>query len=372
MHRIQPVKLWIAGGQFRLAWGANRTGSVVVVVTSIDPRLSEAVIPPSVLAGVVEIGQREGLPVALWCSGTGVTPVQLVTSESIKVSFRQAATILRRAVHAMPGRPLGMQVGGRDVLLTFGMLGVAMQSCATVADAVAVGLELHQASGSLTDMDAEVIGNDLVLSVHERAPEPDLVAFLCEEAFCSTMLFIRSVFGPDMSPKYVEFAYPAPPYEREYRRFFGCPVQLGAHANRMVFESSVLDDPSPTHHEPTRAVAVEACRRLLDLEGARPDITVAIEALLTQNLRNTLTMTEAANRLHVTERTLRRQLADAGERFSTVRDKVRERRATFLVVESTMTVDAVAHEVGFSDAREFRRAYIRWTGHPPTHQRRQR
>lgn len=340
------------------------------MTSSIDPRLDEAVIPPSVLAGVVEIGQRQHLPVAAWCSGTGVTPAQLVTSEDIKVSFRQAATVLRRAVRAMPGDPLGMQVGARDVLLTMGLLGVAMQSSATFADAAAVAMELHQASGSLVDIDVEVVGTDLVLSVHERAPEPELVAFLCEEAFCSAMLSVRSLLGADTAPKYLELTYAAPRYAREYGRFFGCPVQFGVHANQMVLDSSVLTERLTTHHEATRGAAVEACRRLLDLGGQRRGITVAVESLLSQNLRRPASMADAAKQLHVTERTLRRQLADAGERFSAVRDRVRERRATFLLVESPMPVEAIAREVGFSDAREFRRAYIRWTGNPPTHARR--
>jgi AraC-like DNA-binding protein len=342
------------------------------VVTSVASRLNEGVIPPTVLAGVVEIGQRQGLPVGAWCDGTGVTPAQLVASGTVKVSFRQAVAILRRALRAMPGRPLGMQVGGRDVLLTFGILGTAVQSCATVADAMAVGVELHQAAGSLLDIDAEVTGADVVMELHERAPEPELLAFLCEEAFCSTLVLIRSVFGVDVSPKYIELAYPAPSYVQEYRHFFRCPVHTGAVANRMVFDSSVLAETFPAHNELTRSVAVDACRRLLELEGPRPDITVAIEALLNQNLRRPMTMADAAQQLHVSERTLRRQLADAGERFSAVRDRLRERRATFLLLESTMTVDAIAHEVGFSDGREFRRTYLRWTGHPPTHQRRGR
>jgi AraC-like DNA-binding protein len=340
------------------------------VTSSIDPRLDEAVIPPSVLAGVVEIGQRQRLPIAAWCSGTGVTPAQLVTSENIKVSFRQAATILRRAIRAMPGEPLGMQVGARDTLLTMGLLGVAMKSSATFADAAAVAMELHQASGSLVDIEVEVFGTDLILSVRERAPEPELVAFLCEEAFCSAMLIVRSLLRADMTPKYLELAYPAPGYARAYGRFFRCPVQFGAHANQMVLGSSVLTERLPTHHEATRGAAVEACRRLLDLGGRRRGITVAVESLLSQNLRRPVSMADAAKQLHVTERTLRRQLADAGERFSAVRDRVRERRATFLLVESPMPVEAIAREVGFSDAREFRRAYIRWTGHPPTHGRR--
>ena len=339
------------------------------MATSSDPRLREAVIPPSVLAGVVEIGQREGLPVASWCAGTGVSPTQLVQSEEVRLSFRQAATILRRAIGAMPGRPLGMQVGGRDVLLTFGMLGVAMKTCATVADALAVGLELHQASGSLIDVGSEQTGNGLLLQLHERSPEPDLIAFLCEEVFCSTLLLIRSVLGPDRSPEYIEVSYPAPAYAREYRQFFRCPVRFDADVNQVMFGSSLLDEPFPTHHLPTRAVAIAACRSLLNIEGSRSDITVAVETLLSRNLRQPLSMTQAAQHLHVTERTLRRQLAAAGESFAQARDRVRERRATYLLRESTLTVDAIAREVGFGDAREFRRAYIRWTGIPPSHQR---
>ncbi len=270
----------------------------------------------------------------------------------------------------MPGVPLGMQVGARDVLLTMGLLGVAMQSSATFADAAAIAMELHQASGSLVDIDVEVLGADLVLALHERAPEPELVTLLCEEAFCSAMLVIRSLLGADTTPKYLELTYAAPTYARDYGLFFRCPVRFGAHANRMVLTSSVLADTLPTHHEATRAAAVEACRRLLDLGGRRRGTTAAVESLLSQNLRRPLSMAQAAEQLHVTERTLRRQLADAGERFSAVRDRVRERRATFLLVESPMTVESIAREVGFSDAREFRRAYIRWTGNPPTHQRR--
>ena len=342
----------------------------VLVGPRIKPRIDEAVIPPLVLAGVVEIGQRQNLSVAEWCAGTGVTPTQLVASEDIKVSFRQAAAILRRAVAAMPGRPLGMQVGGRDMLLGLGMLGVAMKSSATFADAVDLAWELHQASGSLVDIEFEVSGPDLVMSLHERAPEPEIEPFLCEEALCCAIVFIRSILGESISPKYLELAYAAPVYAQEYRRFFHCPVRFDVPGGtRMVLDSALMANPSPTHSEATRAAAVEACRRLLDLDGRRPDITVATETLLSQNLRRPPSMAATAKQLHMTERTLRRRLAETGERFSTLRDRVRERRATFLLIETAMAVEAIAAEVGFSDVREFRRAYVRWTGHPPTARR---
>ncbi|MCZ4607780.1 AraC family transcriptional regulator [Streptomyces sp. Lzd4kr] len=338
--------------------------------TYLDPRLSEAVIPPSVLAGVVEIGQREACPINPWFSGTGVAPAHLVTAEPVKVSFRQAATILRRALRALPDRPLGMQVGGRDALLTFGILGMAIRSCATAADALAVGLDLHQASGSLVDMELEVNGQEFALRLHERSPEPELIAFLCEEVLCSILALSRSIFEDDQTPVRVELSYPAPPYIQEYQRFFRCPLRFNAEANRMFFSASQLDRPIPTRNDPIRAAAVDTCRRLLDSGRGNPDIIVAVETLLSRNLRQPLSMAGTARLLHITERTLRRQLAAAGERFSTVRDRVRRRRATFLLRESRLKIAEIAAEVGFSDTREFRRAYIRWTGHPPSAERR--
>ncbi len=118
-------------------------------------------------------------------------------------------------------------------------------------------------------------------------------------------------------------------------------------------------------------LAVDACRRLLDA-GSEPDIVGAVESLLGGTLHSPMSMVEAAERLCVTERTLRRQLDRAGQRFSDVRDRVRERRATFLLRQSGFSITAIAAEVGFSDPREFRRAYRRWTGHAPSAARKAR
>ena len=54
-------------------------------------------------------------------------------------------------------------------------------------------------------------------------------------------------------------------------------------------------------------------------------------------------MAQAAKHLHVTERTLRRQLADAGQLFSGVCDRVRERRATFLLVDADRRHGSIAN-----------------------------
>lgn len=329
-------------------------------------RLTAAVIPPSVLAGVIAVGQGEGIDVSRWFAGTGLIPAQIVAADAPRVSFRQASTVLRRAVRAIPGRPLGLQTGARDVLLTFGMLGVAIRSCATLAEALSVGVELHQAAGSLVDIEVEYFPNELALRFYERSPDPELVAFLCEEALCSTTVLMRSLLGPDQHPTYVELSYPQPTYWREYQRFFRCPIRYGGDANRLMFPMAVLEQPLSTPDLSMHAAAIDACRRLLDPRGATSDVVAAVRTLIDANLRRPLRIDEVAEHLHMSERTLRRQLRAAGESFVGIRDRIRERRSTFLLTESQLSVAAVAAEVGFSDGREFRRAYRRWTGTVPS------
>ncbi|MFI9508083.1 AraC family transcriptional regulator [Nocardia sp. NPDC052566] len=338
-------------------------------MAKLDPFLNAATIPPTILYRLEGIATRRGYVTDAWFAGTGVTADQLGLP-GVKLSFHQTAQILRRALRMLPDEPFGMMVGVRDVDAGLGMLGLAMRSCSTVGGALELGMQLHQAMGSVLDFEAEYFGDKVAVRLHERAPEPELLRFLCEDALTALGVFARSLVGGTGSPTLLQLRYPEPGYGAEYRRFFRCPVQFDAEANRMVFPAWQLDQPLPTHSEASRALAIDACLRLLDPGDTRPDIIASVEAMMSRNLRQPLTMAEVASRLSITERTLRRQLTDAGTRFSALRDDVRHRRAAYLVAETRMTIAEIAAEVGFSDPREFRRAFIRWTGGPPSAARR--
>lgn len=330
---------------------------------------STASIPTSVLVNVADVAERANLPVDRWLTAAGLGEIQLRSPEA-RVSFRQAADFLRRAVRAMPDRGLGIEVGSRDMYLSFGVLALAVRSSETLSAAMDVGLELHQTTGSLMDIDVQFLDGISALRARERSPEPVILPFLCEELFCSILVMIRSVLEDTRAvPEYVQFSYPAPRYAHLYREFFGCPVLFDADANRLALSRRLLERPLPGRDPSTHAVAVAACRNMLDKTEYRDDLVFVVETMLRDSLRDPPTMSRVAARLNMTERTLRRRLGSSGERFSALRDRLRSEQATRLIRETTLPIHRIAAEVGFEDAREFRRAYIRWTGHPPTHER---
>ena len=90
------------------------------------------------------------------------------------------------------------------------------------------------------------------------------------------------------------------------------------------------------------------------------------------NLAEDPKLAAIAARLHVSERTLRRQLSQEGTSFHAIHDRLRIERALALLQEPKTSIAAVGAQVGFRDPREFRRAFKRWTGAPPSAARAQR
>jgi len=81
-------------------------------------------------------------------------------------------------------------------------------------------------------------------------------------------------------------------------------------------------------------------------------------------------MKAVASSLKMTDRTLRRRLAEEGTSFSTISSHVKYSVATRHLKGSEVSIEQVAELAGFSDPANFRRAFIRWTSMTPAQFRR--
>lgn len=151
----------------------GKIGHTNAAMTQNDHRFTEANIPTLLIAGLADHAHEKGLNTERWFAGQGLTIAHIRQSETM-ISFRQAAVIIRRALRALPSEPLGLHVGSRDALASFGMLGFAMLSSQNVREAFATGLKYHLASGSLMDVEAETTTTEVALRLHERFPDPEL------------------------------------------------------------------------------------------------------------------------------------------------------------------------------------------------------
>ena len=331
-----------------------------------DPRYTAAVIPTTILAVLAQIADAERVAVEPWLAGLGITRAQ-IDDATVRVSYRQASLIIKRALRAIPRSSFGLEVGAHQSSGTFGIMGLAMMTARTFGEAVAIGIEHADITGALMDVEMETTNvREVALIARPRFPDEDILVFLCEELFASTLQLARSLVGPAFKPVRLELTYPTPPHAADYRKLFGCEIRFGANRNRLVVGAQWLDMHLPTHHPVSAQQALAICREQAAQIKRQSEIVASVERILRRRLAEHPTLGDVASSLNLSERTLRRHLAAAGRVYRDIHDQLRTERALELLSAGALSIADIGSEVGYSDAREFRRAFKRWTGAAPT------
>jgi AraC-like DNA-binding protein len=75
---------------------------------------------------------------------------------------------------------------------------------------------------------------------------------------------------------------------------------------------------------------------------------------------------DLASSLNLSERSLRRKLAQEGLSVRGLLDQARKARAMELMADARGSLTNIAMQTGFSDVRAYSRAFKRWTGKSPS------
>ena len=334
--------------------------------TATDPRLTTASIATNILSGLCLMAEERGIACEPWFAGLPLARAQ-VDDAAVRVSYRQASRVVQRALRDLPDADVGLRLGRQQTVGNFGLLGLAMMTARTFGDAVAIGLQYSPVSGSLMDLELDTSEPDaLALVASPRAPEEAILPFLCEELFASTLMLCRGLVGPSFRPLRLELAYPAPAYAQEYEALFECEVRFDMPRNRKLVDPTWLPRRLPAWNPVSAQQALALCRAQMPRGTGSGEIVAAVRQLLRARLHENPGLGDIAAELHLTERTLRRQLVAAGSGFRLLHDEVRSERARELLRAGDLPIAQVGASVGFRDAREFRRAFKRWTGGTPS------
>ena len=329
-------------------------------------RLSIANLPTNMLCSLVLLAGEFGVNCETWFTGLRLNPREIQDPQA-RVSYRQATEVIRRALPTLPMDDVGLTIGGNQNGSNFGLLGLAMRMAPNFGEAVSIGLTYQRNLGPLMDLQLVQQESDAVTLVATTPIEvPEILPFLCEELFSSVLMLARELAGPEFHPMRIDLSYPAPTYAARYTQMFDCDVRFSQAQNRMLVDRRWLALPFANYNPVGSQQAWGLCQAQLAAAAASGETTAAVERQRRPRLRENPQMTEIATALHLSERTLRRQLAEEGQRFSDIHDRVRTERALVLLQEQDLTIAQVGTQLGFNDVREFRRAFKRWTGNTPS------
>lgn len=162
------------------------------------------------------------------------------------------------------------------------------------------------------------------------------------------------------------FPFPAPPHADAYRHMFpGGPLEFNAVRAEIRFDARYLALPLRRDEKALRQMLQRALP-LTVLQYRRDRLLVAQvrQALLAQPEQGHGAEGIAAL-LHMSTRTLHRQLKEEGASLQELKDEVRCERAKDLLYRSGKPVKQVAASTGFRNEKSFSRAFRQWTGMSP-------
>jgi AraC-like DNA-binding protein len=161
------------------------------------------------------------------------------------------------------------------------------------------------------------------------------------------------------------FPFTAPPHRDAYALMFAPEVRFGAAQTRFSFDERYLALPLQRDERALRTML----RRALPLTVLqyRRDRLLGqrVHELLRTHPEQAGNADALAARLHVSSRTLHRQLKDEGTSLQSIKDTVRREHATLQLQRTDKPIKQIALAVGFRNEKSFSRAFREWTGQSP-------
>jgi AraC-like DNA-binding protein len=329
-----------------------------------DPRYSEASAPPQISRFLLQHVAAVGRDPAMLCRGLGFEPDDLKKPD-YRLSYRQSYLLVRRALHSLDDSGLGLAVGSRQTAVSWGLVGMAMLASPTLGEALDLAIRYQRHTGALLDCEMTLQGGYCRVQASTRFFDPEVAVFYLEEAFASALAIVRHLSGQDLVIDRVELEYPRPPHWQRYAEIFRCPVKFGAGHNLIQFATHWLELPLPTRDDYVAAEIAELLDSARWEQHGSSDLIETIQREVRKSLSRPPQLAELAQQLNLGERTLRRRIDEAGLSYHGIVDSVRRAKALALLSHRDSRLIDVASETGFSDVRNFRRAFKRWTGVTP-------
>jgi AraC-like DNA-binding protein len=269
------------------------------------------------------------------------------------------------AAVAESGDPaLSLRVAERFALGTFGSFEYLLHNCSTVAELVERANEFMRLLDDLAQLELRIEGQLAALRLYRIGGFP-MAPEGVECVFALLVAKSRS-FGPGHGEmREVRFAHPRSTLLERYEAYFGCPVRFGAPCNELIGDASVMLLPLPGDPNLRSVLEDHARHQLERVPRGDPLLHDVRQRLLAQLRDGAPDTARLARAMHMSERTLRRRLQQAGTRYQDLLDGLRAQLAREYVLQAGVDVAQVSARLGFAEPSAFYRVFKRWTGMTP-------
>jgi AraC-like DNA-binding protein len=259
-----------------------------------------------------------------------------------------------------------MRTGLRYRIMSYGPLGLLLLSTQNVSAALRQLGRYQSLTCSPLTFSLEFDGEEPVAIIADDSTAPQgLREFLHERALGAVVMMLNDLRQRPFPLDHIESILDRPPNWLHCDDVLGVPVRFNAPQTKWVMKPGSGDEPMPMASPLLEETYQRLCDQLISQPRVRDDMMDRFYSVMMGAPKGFPTAIQVAEKLAISERTLHRRLAARGLVFSSVLDRIRERRAREYLESSRLSIAQIAEMLDFAETASFSRAFKRWTGMSP-------
>jgi AraC-like DNA-binding protein len=286
-------------------------------------------------------------------------------NDSKDVNPIETLKLLELASSLSDDTTLMIRLGQRMDVSSYGTFSFALMSSADLQGALKLLLRYGAIIG-IPIFNVIEINNFTALRIRLDVGSPIQKRLITELAFAQILANANSLVDESIFSGVVHFNYSEIPQQESFGSLLHVPVKFNQAHSEILIPKSILKCPISTANPVANVIFQNQCDSLLRALNQVENFSSAIRRILVETGGEVPMIKEVADKLCVSESTLRRRLSYEKTNFRTICDEVRNALARQYLSNTKLTVSEVASLIGYSETVSFRRAFIRWNKTTPS------
>ncbi|WP_407304662.1 AraC family transcriptional regulator ligand-binding domain-containing protein [Acinetobacter sp.] len=301
---------------------------------------------------------------------TQLTTEQFMQDDTL-LTARQLVQILQNSSTLSKHADFGLRLGKRLTPTTHGAMGFLVNSSPNLLMALKAFKEFIPTRISFARLSIEYNEHSVNMSLHFDIQLSEQVHRLLAET-CAVILFECAEFivGRPIHEAKICFAHAEPNYSQAYHHYLAGHYSFAAPEIKAEFPLNLCNIPNASANQDSYLLARQQCENMLQqLKPSKQSYVYMIKKMMLSSSLHELSEEQIAASLFMSKRTLARKLALDGTSFRDIKDSILSEQARSYLLESELSVDAIAALLNYHDSANFRRAFKRWFDLPPSEYR---
>ena len=317
------------------------------------------VLQPAYVRLLCDVLRKKGVEFGSTLQQVGLGDLASLQTLDRAVSVQQVAALVATAREAGFDDRLALEVGALFQVSAHGPLGYAVVASPNLQVALqTIGRFAHVRYAALQFVFRNGPSHG-TLDVVERVDLGTTRVFVLTNIALTIAHVAAAAHAGDSALKQVSLPFSAPAWAKALEAALRCPCQFEAKALRFEWDAKDLQRPNATADSQAFGDAIRSCEHLLSALAAKT-LTARVQDYLSANENNWPGLIDVAAQCHISPRTLIRRLKDEGTSFQNLRDALRSQRAEWYLKQTALSIEDIAHRLGYKDASNFSRSFQRW------------